>query len=55
MHCERSEHCDLGYRHFGPCPPPPSEVDTQPEIPAVFSKERPEETPGKIIPDADNV
>lgn len=26
-HCERSEYCDQGYRHFGPCPSPPESVD----------------------------
>jgi hypothetical protein len=50
--CERNpEYCTHGYRHFGPCPPPPSSVDTTPGIPPVLEKERAPEVPGKAVED----
>lgn len=46
MHCERSEHCDQGYQHFGPCPPAPEPESMQSE-PKPVNKTKPGKDPKK--------
>lgn len=45
--CERNpEYCQYGYKHWGPCPPPPMEI--QPEKRELTKKRLPQ-VPDEII------